>query len=225
MQAPTNDYVVIPIFNEDAILLKKIINSIKQILPKINIIVIDDGSSYNIENDAILKNVLYIKHEVNLGKGAALKTGAEAAIKLGAQKIIFMDGDGQHKPEDLPRFLNELNKDNDLVFGSRIIGKEMPLIKFLGNKFLTIMINLLFNIYISDTQSGYRAFQTNIYNKIKWESANYNIETEMIAKVAKNKIKFTEIIIDTIYLDSYKGTSIFDGIIILFNLLKWKYLC
>lgn len=214
--------VVIPAFNESkyiSSILCNVINFVDKI------VLIDDGSTDRTSEVArnINDKIIVLKHRINLGKGAALKTGCLAALKLGADIIVTMDADGQHKPEDIPRFLKEIQEKNtDIVFGSRKIGRNMPLMMTLGNKFLSVIIKFLFRVYISDTQSGFRAFRANIFDKIRWNSHNYSVETEMIVNAGKNKLRYSEIIIDTIYHDKYKGTTIFDGIRIFFNLLIWK---
>ena len=177
--------VVIPAYNEEK-RLEKVINAIKNHVDEI--IIVDDGSSdqtYQIANK-LGDKIKAIQHKINLGKGAALKTGCEAALLLNSDIIICMDADGQHKPEDLPRFIEKINQNNDIVFGSRTIGKGMPFAMFVGNKFLTITISLLFKIFIHDSQSGFRAFTKEAYKKIKWESNDYAVETEMIIKTAEN---------------------------------------
>ena len=216
--------LVIPVLNEgDRIrsLLKGSMNYVDQI------IVVDDGSSESKKAiaDGISQKVIVLRHRINLGKGAAMKTGCEAAIRLGADIIILMDGDGQHKPEDIPRFVDELvGKNVEIVFGSRKIGRDMPLVMMLGNKFLSLATSLLFRIYVSDTQSGFRAFKSKIYPLITWNSSRYSVETEMIVNVGKNKLKFSEINIETIYKDDYKGTTVFDGLKIFFNMIIWRIL-
>lgn len=214
---------VIPAYNEKSQIkevLEKTVNYVDQVL------VVDDGSEFVISE--MFRNfdrtrVKFLRHRINLGKGAALKTGCEAAIKLGADYIILMDADGQHRPEDIPRFIEKIEKDNsEIVFGSRLIGKDMPLMMMLGNKFLSLVTSLLFKIYISDTQSGFRAIRASIYPKIKWSSPRYAVETEMIVNVGKRGLKHSEIAIKTIYHDKYKGTTVFDGLRIFINLLIWR---
>jgi len=218
--------VVIPAYNEG----DKLIGVLEKAISLAdNIIVVDDGSDQKKMAEINFKNIsgkiIFLRHRINLGKGAALKTGCEAAIKLGAEIIVLMDADGQHKPEDIPRFVDKLKKDNlDIVFGSRQIGHDMPLMMMLGNKFLSITSSLLFGIYISDTQSGFRAFKSTVYPKIQWNSPRYSIETEMIVNTGKNHLKFGEIEIQTIYHDKYKGTTIFDGLRILINMIIWRIL-
>lgn len=214
--------VVIPAFNEEKRIgaaLSKIVNNVYKI------IVVDDGSKDRTSEVAssVSNQIVTLRHGINLGKGAALKTGCEAAIKIGADIIVFMDADGQHDQKDIPRFVEILEKENyDIVFGSRIIGKDMPLVMMLGNKFLSIAMTLLFKIYVADTQSGFRAFKTSAYPKIKWNSTKYSVESEIIVNTSKRGLKYKEIEIQTIYHDDYKGTTIFDGIKIFVNLLVWK---
>ncbi|MDP2683931.1 MAG: glycosyltransferase family 2 protein [bacterium] len=216
--------LVVPAFNEKS----RIIEVLKKASKFVdNVIVIDDGSTDNTYEiiKSIGNNVIALRHKINLGKGAAMKTGCEAAIKIGTDIIIFMDADGQHNPKDIPSFINKIKEENlDIVFGSRKIGKDMPLVMMLGNKFLSIATSLLFGIYISDTQSGFRAFKMSVYDKIKWNSTRYSVETEIIVNASKKKLRRGEVEIETIYNDDYKGTTILDGIRIFINMLIWRVL-
>lgn len=225
MDKKNDIFAVIPAYNEAKNIIGVIKNLEKHIL---NIIVIDDGSADN--THALLKENFYgrikiLQHKINLGKGAAMKTGCEAALKLGAKIIIMIDGDGQHSPEDIPQMLNKLiNKNLDIVFGIRRFDKNMPVIKTLGNKFLSCAINFFSHVRLDDTQSGFRAFTTKAYEKIRWVSTDYSIETEMIIRAGKHNLKYGAVPIQTIYMDNHKGTTPIDGIIIIFNLLKWRFL-
>ncbi len=211
-------WVIIPSFNEKKNITEIIVRS-KLICD--NIVVVDDGSNDNTSELAKKEDVIVLTHPLNLGKGAALKTGCEYAIFKNASILIVMDADGQHKPEDIPRFIEAL-KDKDIVFGSRKLNKKMPFIFRLGNNFLSTISSLLFGIYIKDTQSGFRAFKSSIYPLIKWDANDYSMESEMIANVGKHKLKFKEITIDTIYGDKYKGTTVIDGLKIGLRMLKMK---
>lgn len=216
--------VVIPVLNEGQRLIPIATEAVKHVDL---VIIVDDGSEIakSPQKSNFKDKVYIVRHAINLGKGAALKTGIETAIKLGGEIIVLMDGDGQHNPQDIPRFLSELeNKKVDVVFGSRIIGKDMPFVMMFGNKFLSLVISYLFRIYISDTQSGFRALRASAYPLIKWDSTRYSVETEMIVNVGKKKLPFSDISIGTIYKDNYKGTTIIDGIRIFINILFWKIL-
>jgi UDP-N-acetylglucosamine---dolichyl-phosphate N-acetylglucosaminyltransferase len=210
-------FVIIPAKDEEKHIEKVVKNTKKYVK---NIIVIDDGSKDKTTLIAKKSGAIVLRHAINLGKGAALKTGCEF-VKDKADIIIFMDSDGQHNPHDIPRFLNELKK-HDIVFGSRRLNKNMPFVLRFGNWFINKVSEILFGIYISDTQSGFRAFKANIYEKIKWKSKGYSVESEIIANSGKHKLKFKEIIIDTIYNDKYKGTSVLDGINIVVKMFMIK---
>ena len=216
--------VVIPVLNEGSH-LPKVLDEVRVHVP--NVIIVDDGS--NEKNAAVIAQLndraTVLRHRINLGKGAAMRTGVEAAIARGAEAIVLMDGDGQHQASDIPKLLNKLmREDLDIVFGSRTIGKDMPLIMMLGNKFLSLCSSILFGLYVSDTQSGFRAFRSTAYKSLKWLSPRYAVETEMIVQAAKNKLRVGEIQIQTIYHDNYKGTTIIDGLRIFSNMLRWKIL-
>ena len=153
-----NIFLVIPAFNEGE-RLPAVLTGASRFLPKGKIIVVDDGSLQPIKT----KSALVIRHRLNLGKGAAMKTGAEYAFGEKADAVIFMDADGQHDPKELPNFASRLEKGFDVVFGSRQPGLSVPLTRLLGNKFASIYINLLFNIYISDILSGYPSLTKKTY--------------------------------------------------------------
>lgn len=216
--------IVIPIHNE-AKNIKKLLDTFNERhLP--SIILVNDGSTDK-TLEIIEKNyptIEVLSHKYNLGKGKSLQTGAIKAVKDKADIIIFMDGDLQHKPEDIQRFLRAFLKDPNLqiVFGARKIGINMRFASFFGNKLLTITINLLFRYFLNDTQCGFRAFRRSAFSKINWNSSDYAAETEMIIRAAKARLKYKEIPIDTIYLDHNKGTYFIHGILILFKIIFWR---
>ena len=115
-------WAVIPAYNEE----KNIGSIIKETKRHINkIIVVDDGSKDNTSKAAKESNVPVLRHIVNLGKGAALKTGCDFVIKNNAKIIIVLDADAQHDPKEIPKFLENI-KNNDIVFGYRKLNKNMP---------------------------------------------------------------------------------------------------
>ncbi len=212
-----NFYVIIPAHNEGKRILD-VIEKTKEYAE--NIVVVDDGSKDDTYNVAKKTGVDVLKHIINLGKGAALKTGCDYAIKQGAMKLIAMDADGQHDPSEIPNFMETLN-DVDVVFGYREL-KKVPLILKFGNWFINQSIKLLYGLDLKDTQGGYRAFRSSSYKKIRWCASDYSMESEMVANVGKYGLKYKEIPIKTVYNDKYKGTTILDGIKIVFNMVLWK---
>lgn len=226
--------IVIPARNEEKRIGAVLENALKA---RLKIVVVDDGSDDStygvISNFKASKKgksvtsgrdakLTVIGHKINLGKGAAMKTGAQAAFQLGSDAVVFMDADGQHKVEDLPKFIEKFEDGYDLIFGSRNLSYGVPFVRYIGNKMASILIAFLFGIYISDLTSGYRAISKKAYEKIKWESAGYGVETEMVIKTGKYGLKHCEVAIETVYLDSVKGVTILDAFNILIDVIRWR---
>lgn len=221
-----NNFVIVPVYNEEN-RATETINKILTVDKNIKVIVVDDGSSDNSLN--ILENnfknnsrVTISSHVINLGKGAAMKTGLRIAWKMGGEAVIFVDADGQHNPDYLPKFIEGLEK-YPVVFGYRNLNSDAPWVRRNGNKFAGWLIGFLFNIKKKDLLCGFLGFRKEIYKKIKWKSSRYGIETEMATRIGRNKIPFLEIKIDTIYIDKYKGVTIFDALRILFKIPFWYF--
>lgn len=216
-----NIFIVIPSFNEYDRLDKVISNLTKHAPPSATIVVVDDGSARPVNKS---KKYLLLRHTLNQGKGSAMKTGAEYAFKNGAQAVIFMDADGQHEAKYIPQFASLFDQGFQVVLGSRRMKLETPLTRMLGNKLISIYINLLFGVYVSDILSGFRLISKSAYKSLYWTSQRYGVETEMIARLGKNKkgLKWTEIPIEPVYIDKYKGMTIIDAIKILFDSIWWK---
>lgn len=212
-------FIIIPAFQE-AKRIGAVIKDVKK--SKLPIIVVDDGSKDNTFDVAKRHNISVIRHAINLGKGAAMKTGAEAAFSMGADAVIFMDSDGQHKVKNLPLFIKALEKKHDIVFGSRNLSQGAPLIRYLGNKFASFFVSLLFGLYISDILCGYRGLSKEGYKRIRWDSRGYGVETEMVARAAIKKLKYCEVPVETVYYDEVKGVTILDSFGIFFDVLRWR---
>lgn len=217
--------VVLPVFNEEKKINDVLVNISRIKLP---IILVNDGSTDSTEKiiRKRIKNnpeILLINHQINLGKGAALRTGSEAAFRQGFNAVIFMDADGQHNPMDLNKFVEKLNtKRYDIVLGSRNLHHGAPIIRFLGNKFASVLISILFGIHVSDILCGFRAVTKKGFKKLNFESSGYGIETEMVVKISKYKLNSSEVPIQTIYHDSHKGVTILDAVSIFFDVLRWR---
>jgi len=216
----SSTWIVIPAYNEEKYIdcvLKKVAKFSK------NIVVVDDGSA---DNTAVIAQKYcshVLVHKVNLGKGAALKTGCEYAFqKLGAKAVILMDSDDQHDPAKLPEFFQHLKDGSRVVLGERAMNFQMPLIKIIGNRFSSILVLVLFGVYIPDIPSGYKAFTKKAYQKIKWHSSGYEAEVEIAARIAKNKLAFTTITIPTIYHDTDKGMTLLDTFEMIIKVISWR---
>lgn len=221
-------YVMIPGHNEERN-IGHVIDKAKRFVDAKKIIVVDDGSTDGTAAEAGKHGVTVLKHMINLGKGAALRTGSQYSLGKGAEALAFMDSDGQHNPEDLPRLLEAL-KDNDIVFTfrernpNRLLPQigSMPIVKKFGNWFIDTAMNLLFHINVKDTQCGYKAMTRQAYGRMQLMSNDYSIESEIVAKAGKYGLRFAQLPIKTIYADRYKGTTVFDGVKIVLKMLWWK---
>ncbi len=213
-----NAWVVIAAYNEEAH-IKSVVSEVQEFCK--NIIVVDDGSKDKTYELAKSAGALVLKHIINMGKGAAVKTGCDFALKKGAEILVLVDGDGQHEPKEIPNFLKAL-EGKDIVFGFRGFNRHMPFVRKIGNITISKATRLLYGINILDTQCGYRAFTSKAYKKVRWDSNDYAMESEMIANAGKHKLKYSEIKIRTIYNDKFKGVTVIDGIKIMLNMILWR---
>lgn len=211
-------WAVIPARNEDKEIFK-IIKKTKKYIG--NVVVVDDGSDDRTKEFAENAGAIVISHLLNLGKGAALKTGCDFAVEQGAKFIVVLDADAQHNPDSIPRFIEHL-KNYDIVFSYRKQRGKMPLVLRFGNWFISNIVKVLYGVSLIDTQCGYRAFTREAYKKIRWNASDYSMESEMISRAGKQRLKYAQIPIETIYSDKYKGTTIIDGIKIVLNMFWWK---
>lgn len=217
--------IIIPAYNEGKVIgkvLKTLPKKIKGI-KKILVIVVNDGSSDDTEAIAKKHTRYVITHSVNLGIGGALTTGFAVAKKLNVDIVVTFDADGQHSPKDIERVMQPIIKGKtDTVLGSRMINtKGMPPIKIMGNWFLNILTLLVFQIWTTDSQSGLRAFNKEAFNKISLYSLGYEISSEIVGEIKRNRLRVTEVSIKTIYTDysKIKGQSIFNGMNILTRII------
>lgn len=217
MKSKNNIWIVIPAYNEEKH-IKEVITGSKKYG---QVLVVDDGSKDKTSEIVKKAKTKLIVLKKNKGKGNALRVGCDYASKKGAEIIIVMDADGQHKPEDVIRFVKAL-VGADIVFGYRRINKNMPHLYRFGNGFINGVSNLFFHIKLEDTQCGFRSFKSSVYPKIRWNANDYSMESEMIARAGNHRLSYRKIKIDTIYKNKYKGTTIKDGIKIVFNLIWWK---
>ncbi len=201
-------FVVLPAYNEQ----KEIGMTIKSCLKETpNVVVVDDGSTDMTRQKAEKENALVLGHRVNLGKGAAMKTGAEAAFRLGADGVVFLDADGQHDPRKIPQFIKKIDEGYQIIFGERNL-QGVPLMRLAGNKLVSFLIYCFLGIRRKDPLCGYFALTEEAFRKIKWQSSDYSVETEIVVKTARAGLKYAVVPIKTIYRDRYKGVTILDGL-------------
>jgi len=204
--------VVIPCYNEEktiSVIVERI-KAQKNLL--IEIIIIDDHSNDNTLNELskisqIYPDIKIVRHEKNMGKGSALKSG----IKLATGNIILIqDADLEYNPNDYKNLLQPfLETDADVVYGTRFKGGSYVRLHFfwhyLANKILTTLTNVVTNLNMSDMETGYKLFKSEVIKKINLKENSFGIEPEITVKLAKNKFIFYEVPI------SYNGRSYQEG--------------
>ena len=171
---PQHITVILPAYEEE-VSIGSIVLLTKLYADKV--IVIDDGSTDRTAEIARKAGAEVIVHEKNSGKGTALKTGFEAAVKMGADVIVTMDSDAQHNPADIPKLATPIIKgEADMVNGSRYINgsdKNTPAYRRVGQAVLDKATNLNSGLHITDSQSGFRAFAASVVDIFRFAAQWY----------------------------------------------------
>jgi glycosyltransferase involved in cell wall biosynthesis len=201
--------VVIPCYNEEAT-IQSLINLVLDSPWVAEIIVVDDGSKDRSREILATVNdpkVRVVLHDVNKGKGAALRTGFQHAT---SEFVIVQDADLEYDPSEYPLVLEPLLDDRaDVVFGSRFLsGRPHRVLYFwhsLGNKFLTLMSNMFTDLNLTDMETCYKCFRREVIQSITIEEDRFGFEPEITAKLAKMRIRIFEVGI------SYSGRTYDEG--------------
>lgn len=212
---------VIPAYNEEATIEDVVSNTLKYVD---KVIVVDDDSGDRTTEKAVKAGAEVAGLIVNMGAGFATRVGCDIASNDDADIIVTIDADGQHDPSDIPKLIEILKEENlDIVFGSRPRSEAMPLVKRIGNLGLSLIASLLFKIKIRDSQTGFHAFTEEAYEKLRWNSSRYGVVSEFVVKTAKNKLRFKEVEVKTIYGDRGKvGMRKRDAIKAILKMFWWR---
>lgn len=209
--------VIIPAYNPDYHLLD-VLKELKNLLDN-KIIIVNDGSDNTDEINKIFEHAkeygIIINHKVNMGKGAAMKTGMKYVKDQYPYEdgITFVDCDHQHKAPDVKKMIESFNNNKDsLILGVRVFDKDVPIKSRLGNKITRNIFKLLTRKYISDTQTGLRSINTKyIPLLLNIEPNRFDYEMDMLITFVKNNINIVEVSIETIYENKENKTSHFRG--------------
>ena len=232
--------IIIPVFNEEktiAEILKKV-SEVK--IPNVEkqIIVVNDGSTDAtasvISNFKFpISNFKLLRHEKNVGKGAAVRTGIKNAT---GDYIIIQDADLEYNPKDIKKLLVPvLSGMTQVVYGSRL--KRLPslsrdertpqfLLHYIGNKFLSLLTSILYGQWITDMETCYKLFSAKSVKNMQLNAKGFEFEPEITSKLLKKGYKILEIPISTNprgYNEGKKLNTFRDGFIALWSLLKYRF--
>lgn len=220
--------VIIPVYNEEAT-IREIVNRVCALPLDIEIIVVDDGSTdgtpgiLKSEIEGKLGQVVYQNR--NRGKGAAVRAGLE---RVTGEVVVIQDADLEYEPEDLLDLLRPIEKKKaDVVYGSRFVsGKAHRVLLFwhsVGNRFLTVLSNSFTNLNLTDMETGYKMFRTEIIRQIHLEQDRFGFEPEVTAKVARLGCRIFEVGISYSGRDYTQGKKIGwkDGVIAIWCIIKY----
>jgi glycosyltransferase involved in cell wall biosynthesis len=222
--------VIIPAYNER--------NTIQEILRRVRavdlgelereIVVVDDGSTdgtrdiLRMQSDSVTR---VIHHDANQGKAAAIRTGLAAAS---GDLMIVQDADLEYDPEDYPRLIDPILKGKaEVVYGSRFTGERRNMLfwHYVGNRFLSLVTNILYNTTLSDMETCYKMFTRKALEGIEIKSSNFQFEPEITAKFLKKGIRIYETPISYAgrEMDEGKKISWRDGLPALWALIKFRF--
>ncbi len=227
--------IIIPAYNEQATIEEVLKRVLRENVPHVKkeVIVVNDGSSDGTRT--ILekvkkkeKSVHILHHENNRGKGAAIRTGIEHSS---GDFILIQDADMEYDPKEYPKILAPLLSGKaKVVYGSRIAAieanlKSMYLTHYFGNRFLSFMTSLLYGQYVSDMETGYKAFRREVVVGMILKSWRFDIEPEITAKILKRGHRILEVPIGFEGRTFKEGKKItwVDGLIALWTLIMYRF--
>lgn len=199
VQNPDKIAVVIPAYNEAG----GIVALVKRVLQQVPlVIVVDDGSRDDTVALLAAMPVTLLRHGENLGKGAALASGFRAALAAGARRIITLDGDGQHRPEDIPRLVARARQlPGTIVIGSRAADRDaFPRSRYIANRIADFWISWAAGQNIDDSQSGFRVYPREVLERITADPRRrFVYESELLIDAVRRGARTDALPIPAIY--------------------------
>jgi glycosyltransferase involved in cell wall biosynthesis len=202
--------VILPAYNA-ARFLTDVIGRIKSQHPDLRVLVVDDGSADGSAETAREAGAEVIVHEVNKGKGEALKTGYAWAQEQGLEWVFTMDSDGQHLPEEMQGFLDvAAGGEVDAVVGTRMadVG-DMPWIRLKTNQFTSWVVSRLAGQPIPDSQNGFRLYRVECLRGVRLKTERYDSESEILVRLSRSGARIGSAPITAVYGDEESSINPF----------------
>jgi glycosyltransferase involved in cell wall biosynthesis len=229
----THDYrklsVIVPVFDERNTVVE-IVRRMRAVdLPvELEIVIVDDGSTDGTRD--VLRQlgdstVRVITHEVNKGKGAAIRSGL---AQVQGDLVLVQDADLEYDPEDWPKLLSPILRGKArVVYGSRFTGerRNMLFLHWVGNRFLSLVTNVLYNTTLSDMETCYKLFDRSLLDGITLRAQRFEFEPEVTAKLLRRGIRIYEVPISYTGREFDEGKKITwrDGFVALWTLVKYRF--
>lgn len=199
-------WIVLPAYNE-AKIIRDVVKEIQDAGYR-KVIIVDDGSQDDTHAVACsIPDVIALRHKINRGKGAATKTGIEATKHLGVEIVITMDSDGQHNPRDIAELIKPIQEGTcHVALGTRLKNpKGMPWYKILANHIGNALTWYIYGLWVSDSQSGFRAYSRHAVDLINTRTDRYEYDSEVIREIYLHKLRYAEVPIEVRYTEYSMG--------------------
>lgn len=221
-------FVIIPAYNETDVIAA----TVKPLLAEgYEVVVVNDGSTTNVYDFLEKLPVHYLVHAINLGQGAALQTGMEYVRKFRPSYVVHFDADGQHRFEDITRFIHLLETANaDIVLGSRFLSEETERLVPWRRKALlktARIINWAFTgLLLTDAHNGFRVFRGEVINRLYLTETRMAHATEILRLIKKNRLRYKEASTQIRYTDysRAKGQKVWGSLHILIDLFYHRFI-
>jgi len=194
----TNVAALIPAFREETRIAEVVERSRQQLDL---VMVVDDGSPDQTSANAEAAGARVVRHQVNAGKGAAIKTGFRELLASPCAYFLILDGDGQHLPEEISNFIEEANRSGaQMILGNRMKDtRTMPPLRKWTNRTLSWLVSRVCRQFIPDTQCGFRMIHRDVVPHLFCETNAYEYESEMLFIAAQKGFKISSVPISTVY--------------------------
>jgi glycosyltransferase involved in cell wall biosynthesis len=221
--------VIVPVFDERNTVVEIVRRMRKVELPvELEIVIVDDGSTdgtRDVLRQLADSTVRVINHDVNRGKGAAIRSGL---AHVTGDLVLVQDADLEYDPEDWPKLLAPIMRGKaQVVYGSRFTGerRNMLFLHWVGNRFLSLVTNVLYNTTLSDMETCYKLFDRKLIDGIPLRAQRFEFEPEVTAKILRRGIRIYEVPISYTGREFDEGKKITwrDGFIALWTLVKYRF--